>query len=502
MTFENALVQTALVGTQKPHVFPGGESDAIGAVFETIAKEPLPPALKVLRLAAALAVAARCGHVPHVLPVENSFQRSTQVAAKADPVIEEILSDGPMRLQAELLDHLNGLQLRLPSKFLTTALALGRNEIAIRDRLIPAIGSRGKWLASQNKAWSYAAVEKVTDQVPSMDHWNHGPFLERLAWFEAERRRDPVAARTVLASEFGDLPVPERARLARAIEVNLGHDDEAFLNDCLKDRAKEVRAAAARVLAILPESAYSQRMGARMSALLSHIGCWVVEAPEVTTPDASWKDDQIETKKSSQDRLGERAWLLAQLVARMHPAWWIEKLKMLPESLLRWSANSPWKDSLHQGWIEAVAEHPNADWSVALLAHVDEGRLLHFRDRLLAGIPLDKIESRWKTIPDKLSPLIDMSREILAGCPAGQHLSHAFSMRLADRMVAMLGSKSDNRSFHSFPATEFGPVLHLDALAQIVRVEGETGWSNSVLEVLRTLLERRKALQRFKSASV
>ena len=502
MIYENALVQTALVGTQKPHVFPAGEDSLIGIVFDDITKETTSPALKMLRLAAALAVSARCGYVPQVLPVESSFKGSTQVAAKADPVIEAILSEGPMRLQAELLNLLNELDLRLPSKFLTTALAMGRNDTTIRDRLMPALGSRGKWLASQNKAWSYAAAEPVADGAPSMDQWNHGPFSERLAWFDSERRRDPVAARAVLASEFAELPVPERARFVRAMEVNLGHDDEDFLTTCLKDRSKEVRLAAARVLVILPESAYSQRMGTRMSALLSHSGAWIVEAPETTAPDSTWKDDQIETKKTTQDRLGERAWLLAQLIARMHPAWWIEKLKMLPEDLLKWAAKSTWKDSLHQGWLEAFAEHPNADWSVALLAHVEEGRLLPFRDRLLAGIPLDKIEARWKTIPEKLSALVEMSREILSGCPAGQHLSYAFSMKLADRMVAVLGSKADTRGLYSFPATELGSVLHINALAQIALIEGDSGWSKSVLEVLRSLLERRQALQQFKSSLV
>lgn len=502
MSYETALVQTALVGTHKPHSFPAGENSMLGILVDDITKETSAPALKMLRLAAALAVGARCGYVPHVLPVERSFKGSTQVAAKAAPVIAEILSEGPMRLQAELLDHLNSLDLRLPSKFLTAALAMGRNDTTIRDRLMPALGSRGKWLASQNKAWSYAAAEPVADADPSVDQWNHGPFPDRLVWFVAERRRDPVAARTLLAAEFGELPVPERARLTQAIEVNLGHDDEAFLTACLKDRAKEVRLAAARVLAILPESAYSQRMGARMNALLSQNGSWIIEAPETSTPDASWKDDQIEIKNTSQERLGDKAFLLAQLVARIHPAWWIEKLKMLPEDLLKWASKSTWKDSLHQGWLQAVADHPNPDWSVALLAHVDEARVLSYRDRLLAGIPLEKIEARWKVMPEKLTGLVEMSREILSGCPAGQHLSHAFSMKLADRMVTILASKADTRGLYAFPAVELGTILHLSALSQVARIEAESGWSKSVLEVLQTLLVRRQALQQFKSTSV
>lgn len=502
MNFENTIVQIALLGTNKIHKFPIAEQGSIGSLCSDLMAIEGDAPSKILRIAGSLALVSRCGYLPSVLPVKQGHKKSSQIAAKPDPVIEEILKNGPMRLQAELLDHLNELGQRLPSKFLTLALDMGRSDIAIREKLIPVLGRRGKWLASQNKSWSYASGDFMSEKSELTNQWTHGTLAERLVWFEMERNRDPLAARNLLQNEFSSLPASERVFFIKAMEISLGHEDEEFLNIGLRDRSKDVRFVASCILAKLPESAYSQRMVNRINALLSLHNQWIIEAPDLLTPDATWKEDQIETQKSPQERLGDRAFLLAQLISKIHPAWWIEKLKMSPESLLEWSSKSTWKDAIQQGWMEAVSNHPDADWAVALLAQVSEARRSSYQDRLLAGISLEKMEERWRVIPNKKSEMIRMSQEILTICPAGKNLSDAFSMKLSDRICSILKNEENAYWFQNISIYQLGLVMSLDSVIQITQVDAKDGWVKNMVDHLQTLVQKRKALQDFVSTSI
>lgn len=496
MNFEAALVQTALTGTQKPHVFAPGEDSALGVLCDQISQEKTPPALKLLRLAAALSLGARCGFMPTQFAVQARAQASGPPAAAHSPVLLTVFSEGPYRLQAELLDHLRVAGLCLPSQSLIAALTMGQHSTEIRERLIPVLGTRGRWLASQNKVWSYALGTQQTGEVT--DRWSHGTLSERVSWLRIERERDPVAAREVLARALGDLAPTERAALVAVLDVGLGHDDEAFLNLCLKDRGQEVRSVAARLLCRLPESAFAARMAARLNALLVPVGAgWSIDAPEPKDADAFWKTDQIETVKPAGERMGERAWLLAQLVARMHPSWWVARLRMAPADLLLWAGQTSWKDALHQGWLEAVSHNPSAEWATALLLHIDENRRRNYQSRLMSGRTVEQIEAVWKILPDKPKLLGPALQEILDGCPVGQQLSQSFSARVVERLRSIIVTKNSDFRNHDMPIIELGPVLHLDALQTLCSQATDHIYLSSCLTLLRPVLELRKELAQY-----
>lgn len=497
MNFEETLVQTALAGTQKPHAFAVGEDSALGALCDQITQENTAPSLKMLRLAAALAVSARCGFMPTLLPVVARAPVSAQRSAPFSPVVTEVLEEGPFRLQVEMLVYLAADGLRLPSQSLITALTMGRTNTEIRVKLLPVLGVRGRWLASQNKAWAFAAGSAEPNGAAA-DPWGQGMLSERLDWLRAERLRDPVAARELLAAALGELPPAERAALVAALDISLGQDDEAILNLCLKDRAQEVRSAAARLLAKLPESAFSERMDARLGALLMPVGDgWLLDAPEAKDADASWKSDQIEATKPSHNRLGERAWLLAQLVARVHPSWWTSRLRMAPIDLLRWAEGTRWKDALHQGWLDAVSQHPSVDWSTALLEQVDGAQRQAYQPRLMQGCGVAQVEALWKKLPDQPKALSQAMQQIVAACPAGQALSPAFSARLLERLTSLITAKNFGQRIQDMPLIEAGTVLDLAALQTLCSLTSEHIYVASCLQLLQPILARRLALAHY-----
>lgn len=493
MNFEATLVQTALAGTRKPHALAPGDDSAMGRLCDQISQESAAPALKILRLAAALWLGARCGFVATQMPMRTRARASAQKAAAHSPIFITIFNKGPFGLQAELLDHLLASGLRLPSQSLIAALTMGLKSSEIRERLIPALGARGRWLASQNKVWSYAANISETGDVT--DTWSHGTLTERVSWLKDERQRDPAAARELLAHALSNLAPAERVELVRVLEVGLGQADEAFLNLCLKDRGQEVRLAAACLLFRLPESAFSVRMSARLNALIFPVGCgWSIHAPELKDVDDSWQADQIETVKSVYEQTGERAWLMAQLVSWIHPSWWVDRLRMTPEDLLQWAAKTRWKEALHQGWLDAVSKDPSVAWSTALMTHIDENRRRRYRQHLMSGRTVEQIEAVWKNLPENSKLLGLALQEILAGCPSGQKLSKPFSSRVVERLRVIIATKNPDFLNSEMPIIDLGAVLHLDALQTLCNQTTDHPFVSACLNLLLPVLELRKQL--------
>ena len=98
-----------------------------------------------------------------------------------------------------------------------------------------------------------AAVE-VAGSGPaalSADNWEDwGPAARRVA-FDELRRRDPAAARDLLAAKLAGLLAAERVRLVELLGVDLSEADAPLLESLASDRAARVKALAAQFLARL-----------------------------------------------------------------------------------------------------------------------------------------------------------------------------------------------------------------------------------------------------------
>src|SRR5262249_48679905 len=138
-------------------------------------------------------------------------------------------------------------------------------------------------------------------------------------------------------------------------------EDEPFLEAALGDRSKLVRAAAAALLARLPQSALAARVQERAAASVTVFSspgalCLARLRIEVTLPaecDAAMVRDGIEPKLPPEYRpFGQRGWWLAQVLGMVPPTTWSTSTP--PRDLLAVARKNEAWDALLAGWCRAA----------------------------------------------------------------------------------------------------------------------------------------------------
>ncbi|MDP2095672.1 MAG: DUF5691 domain-containing protein [Hydrogenophaga sp.] len=418
------LLQAALVGTSRPWGLPPVHTpDAVAHWLRQAhgSADPEAPG-QLLRLAGSLAWCRRAGWVAPAqtesTPTPSQPTPESRRPASTDwaRLWSQAQAMELPRLQAEVLRGMNQQQLHASPEALPALLQLGRQSVALREFIQPVLGERGRWLASFNNDWAWG--RGVQEQADADTQWEHGSIEQRRAVLLAERQTAPDAARERLHSVWGQLPARDRHSLITTLAEGLNPGDEAFLTQQLqKDRAQDVRRTAADLLAALPDSAYSQRMVERLRPLVVveavaaatglksllkktaaalgagpalpvtlHIDAppeppappdeaaasGTAAAAQGSTPtpaDDPFKTDWPDGERPRHESLGQRAWLLFQMVRRSPLGWWTQHTGLTPAELLAATHKSDWTEALVRGWAHAALTQHAPDWHLALLAH-------------------------------------------------------------------------------------------------------------------------------------
>ena len=154
-----------------------------------------------------------------------------------------MLSDEFRELLPEWLAALAAVNKRVPEELLPSLLAHGKSNDALREAINQVIGVRGVWLAAQNSDWDFV-IGKLDESV-----WETGSRLQRLALLEKLRASDSARARELVAETWSEEKPEDRAAFLTTFITGLSLADEPFLEAALDDRRKEVRKAAADLLA-------------------------------------------------------------------------------------------------------------------------------------------------------------------------------------------------------------------------------------------------------------
>ncbi|MEU5051219.1 DUF5691 domain-containing protein [Streptomyces sp. NPDC021096] len=377
------LVTTALLGTERRTVpvrqEPGQEAAA--ALLDAAAVRT------VQRRAALLPVAARArpGAAPQderpALPEAARRRLALLLADRAGPGGGGRRGGAPdlTELLPQWLAAANGHGYRVPAALLPALLEAARARSDLRPEALALGGPRALWLARLNPQWKYAlrgnAAPAATTAPASGDGageraWQEGLFAERVALLAALRRRDPAAARELLASTWGKERAEDRLMFLDSLREGLSGTDEPFLEQALSDRSRNVRATAAELLSTLPGSALAARMAERARgcvALDRTTGAGpriVVEAPPEC--DSGMERDGVVAKPPS--GRGERSWWLSQLVEAAPLAIWCERFGVgsAAEAVALPVADG-WQPDLHAAWCRAAVRQGDAEWSRALL---------------------------------------------------------------------------------------------------------------------------------------
>ena len=317
-----------------------------------------------------------------------------------------ILADPHLRiLLDEWLELARSDGRRLPARWLPDLLDTVGDPA--RADVEAVAGPRAAWLAAQNPAWDAAdtvpdgLVDRLLDLLRRADEpgeelgrlWA-GPDGLRTAVFVRVRAVDPDAGRRLLRHIWADEPGATRAAIVGALGPGLSGADEEFLERCLDDRRRDVRAAAADLLDRLPASRRAQRMAARTRPLVTLQG-----PPPVPVVAAPPEADRAARRDG--DPGGADADRLVTLVGATPLADWEPALGRPTDDLVAMAAAAARSDApaatraaaLLAGWSRAAARQEDRGWAARLLAagaRPEPGLL-----RLVDAGPADRAVTTW-----------------------------------------------------------------------------------------------------------
>ncbi|GGY02885.1 DUF5691 domain-containing protein [Streptomyces djakartensis] len=375
------LVTTALLGTDRrstPGAGPGPEAPV--ALLDAAAVE-------TVRRRAGLRP-ARAAERPRPAP-EDPRPPLPPAAARR---LAMLLADRPgvsgggrrgaapdlMELLPQWLAAANARGFAPPPQVLPALLDAARGRTDLRPPVLEFAGPRALWLARLNPDWRFAlrsapgggaALPHLEDDDTVRRLWQEGLFAERVALLSALRSRQPSAARDLLATTWATERAEDRLMFLDSLRSGLGPEDEAFLEQALADRSRNVRATAAELLSALPGSALAGRMAVRAEACVAvdrtqSTPAIAVEAPHECDP--GMERDGVVAKAPA--GRGERSWWFGQLVEAAPLATWSRRLGgRTPREIVARPVADGWQGELHAAWCRAAVRQQDAEWSRALL---------------------------------------------------------------------------------------------------------------------------------------
>ena len=256
----------------------------------------------------------------------------------------------------------------VPPEALPDLLDAGQRNAAIRPDLAKISGRRGTWLAGLRPDWRWLLDEAPTGgDDPAL--WIEGSTGERVAYLTRLRERDAGAARDLLAGSWAGESSEDRVRFLAALETGLSPADDAFLEEALDDRRREVREAALDLLRRLLESSLGRRMATRATAAVrlerrpSGPDRLVVEPPD--TLDAALRRDGAGTTPAR--GTGSAAWFLEEIVAGTPLRVWTDRFGRPPGAVVELARGHAWEIPLLHGWSRAAVAQRDPGWATALV---------------------------------------------------------------------------------------------------------------------------------------
>ena len=324
----------------------------------------------LLLRAGALATYRTAGLLPtrDVTPLEPARDESLPPCPpEATTHLEGLLMTRNHALLPEAFARVERSGRLLPPSLLPLALETLQREA--RAALLPLLGERGRWLARFNSDWAWAAetLPGDGDALPpdAETIWQEGATTQRVALLAQLRVSDPARARAWLEGVWKREKAETRAAMLETLATGLSPDDEPLLDAALNnDRGERVRAVAARLLAMLPNSALTLRIRERAGAALVYDGA-ALDANPPTATDSGWARDGLPTQSIVQ-KAGQRAFWLAQLLERVPPSHWEERFGGNPGDLIAATAQSKWRTTILSGWTAATVRFQANNWAVPL----------------------------------------------------------------------------------------------------------------------------------------
>ncbi len=475
------LTQIALLGVehQSLHAPQGGH--------------PLGDLLVQLNLAqresAFLSAAAlmACHRLAGTLPLRDTLpcpepcaaEEHPRVSVQAGALLHRLLEGEHTHLMAEWLSLAAGTNQLAPPESLPALLSLGASQPEVHEPILRVLGRRGLWLAAQNSDWSWVAGVGTDEAV-----WHTGGPPARRLFLRQLRRSQPARALELLAATWKEETPDDRAAFIAELETGLSPGDEDFLEAALDDKRKEVRRAAAFLLARLPASAFVSRMIERAQPLLKFtpaepgkfLKLKAAKKPslEITLPagcDRAMLRDGVEPKPPK--GFGEKIWWLTQMLETVPIMHWVQLWHTTPVDILAASRQGEWKKELFAAWTRAAVRQQNAAWAGPLFEAALEAKCFDKLADLLRPMPTDQVEMRIaELLRNKDKEIHELQGTLVTQC------RHAWGADFSRSVLAWLRKQTAQ------PCTDWQLRNQLPSLASRLApstlAEAGTGWPTDV----------------------
>jgi len=364
------LSKLALVGASG---LPPESNDPLAReVLERIPDEPVER--RILLAAGARAIGRAAGYVPVTIaapPVAaEPSTRATITPRLADAISD--LMDYEDEVLEEALAAIARHSLELLPRLLPRALSVTDEDV--RRWLRPVLGPRAKWLAGFEPSFGWILTSGATLEELRR-RFEEGTTEERVAALVAARGMNAPSAREWTERSFRTEKADVRARFVLALETALSMDDEPFLEATLDDRGRDVRDAAAALLAQLPSSRFVARMTerARTHAL----------DPPTSVTDADVRDGLIAKPLGR----APRAFWLERIVASVPPSLFGD-----PGAFLERARAGDWADAVIDGLVCSATTSRDVAWLEALVDVLRAGgeEDEHALQNVLEALPIER----------------------------------------------------------------------------------------------------------------
>jgi hypothetical protein len=268
------------------------------------------------------------------------------------------------KLLEECLKLLVEKGVHLAHRDLPQLLNLGSGNTTYRPLITNLLDTRGRWLASLQKSWSWATgnTESLEEATQSFET---GSKSARTLALQTIRERDATRARELLETTWKQDAAPERKEFIALLQTNLSDADEAFLEAALSDRSSDVRDTAAELLGKLPNSAFNARMRERLRPMLVvKKGKLEVQLPDAF--DSDWAKDGIQEK--APQSVGQKQWWVQQLM-RHATLEALEDISGMSAVDLLKNTHKDWKSFIQSAVSTALSHQPDRELVKRLIAY-------------------------------------------------------------------------------------------------------------------------------------
>ncbi len=282
---------------------------------------------------------------------------------KSTQQLLHILHQSYPSILQELLYKITARKQYIAPSLLPLVLDYCKNKPYLYTFVLPCLGERGNWLATQNDDWKYALPIDLQQQ----DIFDYGNKKERLAYFSSLRQIDSAAALQLLQGVWDKEDAANKTSFLLSLEIQLSEQDLPFLELAQQDKRKSVRAAASKLLAQIPTSS----LALRMQQLASQ---WIklekgkrkltIELPQQATD--TMQLDGINPNTKVLAGKGKQLNILAQVLSKIPPHWWTENYGCSPSDWLQLIDDEEWRDLFLWGWSQAAYYYNNETWLIEL----------------------------------------------------------------------------------------------------------------------------------------